>query len=116
MKRTRPLDTLERVTEEFAKLSEADKQFSLQWLRENFQVAKTPSQTTTYQLKHFIEHIGGPYMLDAAFKGMLLAEGFKPQETDPEIGRSFFIKPKYRRWEQVPGHYEHPSYLKRLQR
>ena len=66
---------------EFKKLSAQECESLLNWIRARLVVAKTVYRTSSYGLKHqFEEAPDGFYVTNGAFKGAMIAAGFRPTD------------------------------------
>lgn len=82
--------------EEFLKVSEAEQEAILAWIRASLCDAKTAYRGTSYGLKHQVERNGEQYTFyvwNAVFKGAMLRSGYIPVDAS-ELNWRFRCRPR----------------------
>src|SRR5208283_1682034 len=88
--------------ERFRQLDPAQQAALVNWVRDVLMPAKTVFRRSSYGMKHdFARDRDGFYIWNGAFKGAMLAAGYRPVDAD-ELNWRFRVKPAHplTRWEQ----------------
>jgi len=87
----------------FQRLTPEEQSALVDWIRAVLAPAKTVFRRNSYGMKHdFAREPDGFYIYNGAFKGAMLAAGFRPVDRD-QVNWRFRVKPSHPlcRWEQV---------------